>query len=84
MTEQIETPLCGELTDADAHGCRWIDGEPTPLRPGMFCGATPAAPGSSWCAEHRKLRLGVSARRRSAPARGRTRQLRRGLGRLVP
>jgi hypothetical protein len=26
MTEQTETPPCGELTDADAHGCRWIDG----------------------------------------------------------
>ena len=39
------------LTDADFRGCRWIDGEPSPLRPGMFCGS-PVRPGEAWCAVH--------------------------------
>jgi hypothetical protein len=45
----------GELSEADLRGCRWIEGKPTPLRPGMFCCATPAEPGGSWCAKHRKI-----------------------------
>jgi hypothetical protein len=42
------------LTDADMHGCRFIEGEATPLRSGMFCCGT-APPGSSWCSRHRKI-----------------------------
>jgi hypothetical protein len=38
----------GVLTDADLRGCRWIEGEPKPLRRGMFCGR-PALAGESWC-----------------------------------
>jgi hypothetical protein len=36
LTELPETtePLAA-LTEADAHGCRWIDGEATPLRRGL-------------------------------------------------
>ena len=47
--------LCGELSEADLRGCRWIEGPATPLRPGMFCCATPAEPGGSSCAKHRKI-----------------------------
>jgi hypothetical protein len=42
------------LSEADYRGCRWIEGKPTPLRPGMFCCA-PTLPGGSWCAKHRKI-----------------------------
>jgi hypothetical protein len=42
------------LNDADFRGCRWIEGEPQPLRPGMFCGQ-PVAAGESWCAAHRNI-----------------------------
>ena len=47
----------GKLTDADFRGCRWIEGDPSPLRHGMFCGL-PAASGESWCAEHRAIVFG--------------------------
>ena len=42
------------LSEADFRGCRWIEGNPTPLRPGMFCCA-PTLSGGSWCARHRKI-----------------------------
>lgn len=42
----------GALRDADFWGCRWIEGDPTPVRRGMFCGS-PVAPGLSWCTAHR-------------------------------
>jgi hypothetical protein len=42
------------LSEADYRGCRWIEGKPTPLRPGMFCCA-PTLLGGSWCAKHRKI-----------------------------
>jgi hypothetical protein len=42
------------LTDADFRGCRWIEGEPMPLRSGMFCGS-PVRSGESWCDAHRSL-----------------------------
>ena len=45
------------LTDADFRGCRWIEGDPRPLRQGMFCGL-PVAPGESWCARHRHIVFG--------------------------
>ena len=41
----------GTLTNADFRGCRWIEGDPSPLRRGMFCGS-PVAAGESWCAKH--------------------------------
>jgi hypothetical protein len=44
----------GALTDADFRGCRWIEGDPTPSRRGMFCGS-PVASGESWCAKHRRV-----------------------------
>jgi hypothetical protein len=47
MTEQTISPEPPEqattpagLREADFRGCRWIAGEATPLRPGMFCCAT--------------------------------------------
>jgi hypothetical protein len=43
-----------ELREADFRGCRWIEGKPTPLHPGMFCCA-PTLSGGSWCAKHRKI-----------------------------
>jgi len=48
----------GALTNTDFRGCRWIDGDPKPLRRGMFCGS-PVAPGESWCAEHRGVVYGL-------------------------
>jgi hypothetical protein len=61
MTEQMESPEPTEtatapagLSEADFRGCRWIEGEVTPLRRGMFCGR-PVRAGESWCAEHRKI-----------------------------
>jgi hypothetical protein len=55
MSEQGAEPLSAELTDADLRGCRFIESEATPLRSGMFCCATPAEPGGSWCAKDRKI-----------------------------
>jgi hypothetical protein len=52
------------LTEADFRGCRFIRGEATPLRAGMFCGATPSAPGSPWCQAHRERVWTASRRRR--------------------
>jgi hypothetical protein len=50
----------GTLSDADFRGCRWIEGDPAPLRRGMFCGL-PAVPGESWCARHRGIVFGENA-----------------------
>jgi hypothetical protein len=47
----------GTLTDADFRGCRWIEGDPSPPRPGMFCGF-PAPSGESWCEKHRGVVFG--------------------------
>ncbi len=47
----------GALTDADFRGCRWIEGDPSPLRPGMFCGF-PVPSGESWCEKHRSVVFG--------------------------
>ena len=52
-----ERAAAGEagLSEADFRGCRWIEGEPAPLKPGMFCCAPPARPGGSWCTRHHKI-----------------------------
>jgi hypothetical protein len=59
-----------ELVRGELGGCRWVEGEPTPIRTGMFCGE-PTAPGGSWCPRHRKLvwayRRGAAVRRPEAP-----------------
>jgi hypothetical protein len=47
----------GALTDADFRGCRWIEGDPSPPRPGMFCGF-PVLSGESWCEKHRRVVFG--------------------------
>jgi hypothetical protein len=47
----------GTLTDPDFRGCRWIEGDPSLLRPGMFCGLAVAS-GESWCAKHRGVVFG--------------------------
>jgi len=47
----------GMVTEADFGGCRWIEGDPSPLRPGMFCGL-PVPPGESWCTKHRGVVFG--------------------------
>jgi hypothetical protein len=44
-------------TDADFSGCRWIEGDPSPLRPGMFCGL-PVSSDESWCEKHRGVVFG--------------------------
>lgn len=55
------------LSEADLQGCRWIDGEPAPLRPRMFCCAkTP--PGESWCSRHRRIVWRREARRQKGTA----------------
>jgi hypothetical protein len=70
MTTQPATAP-GKLSEADFHGCRFIEGEVTPLRSGIFCCATPAEPGGAWCARHRKIvwayRRGAAVRRPEAP-----------------
>jgi hypothetical protein len=43
-------PVPSALTEVDYRGCRFIRGEPSPIRPGMFCGK-PKALGSSYCPE---------------------------------
>jgi hypothetical protein len=50
----------GTLTDADFRGCRWIEGNPSPLRRGMFCGL-PVVSGESWCARHRGVVFGENS-----------------------
>jgi hypothetical protein len=50
------------LTEADFQGCRWIEGEPKPLRRGMFCGRR-VLTGESWCAMHRAIVFGEERRR---------------------
>jgi hypothetical protein len=47
----------GTLTDLDFCGCRWIEGDPSPLHPGMFCGS-PVRSGESWCEKHRGVVFG--------------------------
>jgi hypothetical protein len=32
----VKSARDGALTDADFRGCRWIEGDPSPLRCGMF------------------------------------------------
>ena len=49
--------VVGTLTDAAFLGCRWIQGDPIPLRRGMFCGSAVEA-GESWCGEHRRVVFG--------------------------
>jgi hypothetical protein len=50
------------LPEQRGDGCRWIDGEATPLRPGMFCNA-PTRPGSSWCERHSQIVWAAHRRR---------------------
>jgi hypothetical protein len=42
------------MTEADFRGCRWIEGDALPLRPGMFCTGPVEQPGSAWCEWHRR------------------------------
>jgi len=51
------------LTEADAHGCRWISGEPSPIRSGLWC-CKPTVPGSAYCQAHRDRAWTPSRRRR--------------------
>ena len=53
------------LTEADFKGCRFIEGEPAPLRPHMYCCAK-TRPGESWCARHLPVVWRRVARRREA------------------
>ena len=50
----------GTLTDADFRGCRWIEGDPSRLRPGMFRGF-PVRSGESWCPKHRGVVFGENS-----------------------
>ena len=59
--DELPEPKPG-LSEADMRGCRYIEGEATPLRPGLFCGA-PVVPGRSWCDAHNRV---VWARRARA------------------
>jgi hypothetical protein len=56
----------GTLTDADFRGCRWIEGDPSSLRPGMFCGV-PVRSGESWCEKHRGVVFGENLAAESLP-----------------
>ena len=46
----------------DLYGCRWIAGEPWPIRRGMWCGK-PTRAGTSWCDEHHRVAFGRAKRR---------------------
>lgn len=50
---ELPEPTAG-LSEADARGCRWIEGEPPPLHVGMFC-CRLTLPGESWCSRHRAI-----------------------------
>jgi hypothetical protein len=66
--EQAEPATASaELREADFRGCRFIAGEATPLRPGLFCGS-PTLRGSSWCQRHHGV-VWRSAPRRSTALR---------------
>lgn len=52
IVEHTETSPA--LPDDIFDGCRYIAGEPTPIRPGMYCGA-PTPLGSAWCEHHRSI-----------------------------
>lgn len=43
-----------ELGDSAFHGCRFISGDPVPIRPSMFCCRPVSEPGGSWCPAHRE------------------------------
>jgi hypothetical protein len=63
MEETMSQDLA-ETTDADFRGCRFIEGEPTPLRRGMYC-CRPTQLGEAWCPLHSRL---VWRRQRNAQA----------------
>jgi hypothetical protein len=42
------------LSEADFRGCRFIAGDPSPIRSGLWC-CQPTAPGSSYCPRHRAI-----------------------------
>ncbi len=44
-------PAPKRMRSEDFEGCRWIEGDPLPLRRGMFCGR-PRELGSSYCPYH--------------------------------
>jgi hypothetical protein len=48
----VEPPA---LTEADFRGCRWIEGDPLPLRGGMFCCQPVDEPGGPWCERHHRI-----------------------------
>jgi hypothetical protein len=62
--ELADTPTRSELSEADFRECRWISGEPLPLRSGMFCCA-PTRPGSSWCERHHGVVWRATTRQRA-------------------
>ena len=62
----LPEPKAADLTEADFRGCRWIAGEPTPIRPSMFCGCPVSEPGGSWCSAHRERVWRLSKRWGSA------------------
>jgi hypothetical protein len=61
-------PVPSALTEVDYRGCRFIRGEPSPIRPGMFCGK-PKALGSSYCPAHTEIVQTEPAKRRAVPKR---------------
>jgi hypothetical protein len=66
--DSLPEPQLG-LSEADGKGCRWIEGEPRPLRAGMFC-CEPCPPGEPFCPAHRARVWRRPARRLGAgPAR---------------
>jgi hypothetical protein len=56
-----------ELTEADAHGCRWISGEPSPIRSGMWCCEPTVVPSDPYCARHRAIAWNYKRGRRVRP-----------------
>jgi hypothetical protein len=67
VDEWPDPPKSEAMRVQDYYGCRFIEGEPSPPRRGLFCGRPPV-PGGSWCPEHREIvyRRWVSKRGRGA------------------
>jgi hypothetical protein len=65
--DELPDPQPG-LSEEDLQGCRWIEGEPAPLRRGMWCGRPVSEPGGAWCREHRAICYRLVAPRRAGAA----------------
>jgi len=55
LTRIQHRPMTEMVSELNITGCRYIKDDPVPLRPGMYCGAKPAAPEIPYCPTHQAL-----------------------------